>query len=151
MVRVAAALALAIALVGCRAHDGSPTATSTAHSPASQGRPIGADADVRVDAVAAAVRFVRGYLAFQAGRLLAERVPGATPQLRAALNRLRFSPASRSRRNEIVSARLERIGARDARVTVRVRSVDERLTYPLAIDLVRRDGRWSVLSVGDDT
>jgi len=33
---------------------------------------------------------------------------------------------------------------------VRVRSVDEQLTYPLPIDLVRRDGRWSVLSAGDD-
>jgi hypothetical protein len=149
--RVAVVLAWAIALVGCRAHDGSPPATSTAHSPASQGRPIGADADVRVYAVAAAVRFARGYLAFEGGRVLAERVPGATPQLRTALRRLPVSPASRSRRTEIVSARLERIDARGARVTVRVHSADERLTYPLAIDLVRRDGRWSVLSVGDDT
>ena len=148
--RVAAALGLASALVGCGAHEGSPRATSTAQSSASQGRPIGADVDARVYAVAAAVRFARGYLAFEAGRLLAEHVPGATLQLRAALRRVRVSPASRSRRTEIVGARLERIDARGARVTVRERTVDERLTYPLAIDLVRRDGRWSVLSVGDD-
>jgi hypothetical protein len=149
--RVAAALALTVALTGCPGHEGSPRATSTAHSSASQGRPIGADSDARVYAVVAAVRFVRGYLAFEAGRLLAEHVPGVTEKLRAALKRLRVPPASRSRRTEIVGARLDRIDARGARVTVRVRNVDERLMYPLAIDLARRDGRWSVLSVGDDT
>lgn len=148
--RVAAVLALTMALAGCRAHEGSPRATSSAHSSASQGRPIGAGAHARVHAVAAAVSFVRGYLSFEAGRLLAGQVPGATEELRAVLRRLRVSPASRRRRTEIVSARLERIDARGARVTVRVRNVDEQLTYPLPIDLVRRDGRWYVLSAGDD-
>jgi hypothetical protein len=32
-----------------------------------------------------------------------------------------------------------------------VRNVDEQLTYPLPIDLVRRDDRWTVQSAGDDT
>jgi hypothetical protein len=145
--RVAAALALTMALAGCQAREDAPRPSSTPHSPASQGRPIGADPDARFYAVAAAVRFVRGYLSFQAGRLLAEQVPSTTEEL---LKRLRVPPASRSRQTEIVGARLERIDASSARVTVRVRSVDEQLTYPLPIDLVRRDGRWSVLSAGDD-
>ena len=151
MPRVVAALALATALAGCRAHEDSPRPTSTVDSPAPHGRPIGADADARVYAVAAAVRFARGYLSFQAGRLLAEQVPGASQEVRSALKRLRVPPAFRSRQTEIVGAQLERIDALSARVTVRVRNVDERLTYPLPIDLVRRDGRWVVLSAGDDT
>jgi hypothetical protein len=149
--RVVAALALATALAGCGAHEDSPRPTSTVDSPAPQGRPIGSDADARVYAVAAAVRFARGYLSFQAGRLLAEQVPDASQEVRAALKRLRVPPAVRSRQTKIVGAQLERIDALGARVTVRVRNVDERLTYPLPIDLVRRDGRWVVLSAGDDT
>ena len=101
--------------------------------------------------VATSTRFVRGYLAFQAGRLAADQVPDATPELRAALKRLRVPPASKGRQTRIVGAQLERIDARSARVTVQVRNVDEQLTYPLPIDLVRRDDRWAVLSAGDDT
>jgi hypothetical protein len=149
--RVAAALAVAMALVGCGSHEGAPRVGSSAHSPTSEGRPIGAAAGARASAIAAAVRFVRGYLSFQAGRLLAQQVPGGSDELRAALKRLRVPPASRSRQTEIVGAQLERIDARSARVTVHVRNVDEQLTYPLPIDLVRRDGRWAVLSAGDDT
>jgi hypothetical protein len=148
--RVVAALALATALAGCGAHEDSPRPSSTVDSPAPQGRPIGADADARLYAVAAAVRFARGYLSFQAGRLLAEQVPGASQELRSGLKRLRVPPAFRSRLTKIVGAQIERIDAVSARVTVRVRNVDERLTYPLPIDLVRRDGRWVVLSAGDD-
>jgi len=142
---------LSVALTSCEARKESPRPTSTAHSSASQGRPIGAGAIARTDAVAVAVRFVRAYLSFEAGRLLAEQVPGVSEELRAALTRMRVPPASRSRQTEVVGARLERIDAHSARVTVRVRNVDEQLTYPLAIDLIRREGRWSVLSAGDDT
>ena len=149
--RIVAALALATALAGCGAHEDSPRPTSTVDSPAPQGRPIGADADARGYAVAAAVRFARGYLSFQAGRLVAQQVPAASQEVRAALKRLRVPPAVRSRRTKIVGAQLERIDALSARVTVRVRNVDERLTYPLPVDLVRRDGSWVVLSAGDDT
>jgi hypothetical protein len=149
--RVAAALAVAVALAGCGSHEDAPRVGSSAHSPTSEGRPIGAAAGARASAIAAAVRFVRGYLSFQAGRLLAQQVPGGSDELRTALKRLRVPPASRSRQTEIVGAQLERIDARSARVTVLVRNVDEQLTYPLPIDLVRRDGRWTVLSAGDDT
>jgi hypothetical protein len=148
---IVAALGLATALAGCVAHEDSPRPTSTVDSPAPQGRRIGADADARVYAVAAAFRFARAYLSFQAGRLLAEQVPAASQEVRAALKRLRVPPTVRSRQTKIVGAQLERIDALSARVTVRVRNVDERLTYPLPIDLVRRDGRWVVLSAGDDT
>src|SRR4051794_40302680 len=55
--RVAAALALTIALTGCRARENVARPTPTVRSSASQGRPIGAHADARVYAVAAAVRF----------------------------------------------------------------------------------------------
>jgi hypothetical protein len=149
--RVIAALALATALAACGAHEDSPRPTSTVDSPAPQGRPIGADADARVNAVAAAVRFARGYLSFQAGGLLAQEIPAASQEVRTALKRLRVPPAVRSRQTKIVGAQLERIDALSARVTVRVRKVDERLTFPLPVDLVRRDGRWVVLSAGDDT
>jgi hypothetical protein len=144
-------MALTLILAGCGAHEDSPRETSTAHSSTAQGRSIGASADARVHAVAAAVRFVRGYLSFEAGRILADQVPGAGKELRAALGRMRIPPASRNRQTEIVGARLERIDARSARVTVRVRDVDDQLTYPLPVDLVRLDGRWAVLSAGDDT
>jgi hypothetical protein len=120
-------------------------------TPGSEGRQIGAKTSPSAQAITTATTFVRGYLAFQAGRLEPEQLPDATPQLRAALKRLRVPPASRDRRTMIVSAQLERIDARSARVTVQVRNVDEQLTYPLPIDLVRRDGRWAVLSAGDDT
>jgi hypothetical protein len=139
-----------MALAGCRGREDAPRPTSTANSPGAQGRPIGAHANARFDAVAVAMRFVRGYLSFQAGRLHADQVPSTSEELRAALKRLRVPPASSGRQTDIVEARLERIDASSARVTVRVRSVDEQLTYPLPIDLVRRDGRWSVLSAGDD-
>ena len=102
--------------------------------------------------VATSTRFVRGYLAFQAGRLARGPGPRApAPELRAALKRLRVPPASKESPDRIVGAQLERIDARSARVTVQVRNVDEQLTYPLPIDLVRRDDRWAVLSAGDDT
>ena len=94
---------------------------------------------------------MRGYLSFQAGRLEPDQVPDATPELRDALKRVRVPPASQGRETRIVGAQLERIDARSARVTVQVRNVDEQLTYPLPIDLVRRDDRWAVLSAGDDT
>jgi hypothetical protein len=148
--RVAAALVLTMTLAGCQSGEGARRPTSTAYAPLSQGRRIGADADAGSNAVAAAVRFARGYLSFQAGRLPAEQVPNTSKELRAALRRLRVPPASRSRQEEIAGARLERIDAGSARVTVSVRSIDERLTYPLPIDLLRRDGRWWVLSAGDD-
>ncbi len=148
--RVAVALLLTMILAGCQPGESPRRPTSTAYAPLSQRRPIGADADAGSTAVAVAVRFVRGYLSFQAGRLPAEQVRNTSKELRAALQRLRVPPASRSRQGEIAGARLERMDAESARVTVSVRSVDERLTYPLPIDLLRRDGRWWVLSAGDD-
>ena len=66
------------------------------------------------------------------------------------MKRVRLSPASRTRPRAMAGARLERITASSARVTVAVRSLDEHLTYPLPIDLVLREGRWWVVSAGDD-
>jgi hypothetical protein len=99
---------------------------------------------------AAALRFVRGYLAFQAGRLAADDVPSVTRELRTALRHQRVPPAQRDRRTEIARATVNRLDDNSARVTVHVRNVDEQLVYPLPLDLVRRDGRWLVLSAGDD-
>lgn len=145
-------LATAALLVACggsnadRRADGRPPAT-----PGNEGRPIGAKASPSADAIATSTTFARGYLAFQAGRLEPDQVPETTPELRDALKRLRVPPASQGRQTEIAGAQLERIDARSARVTVQVRNLDERLAYPLPIDLVRRHGRWAVLSAGDDT
>jgi len=144
-------LALAAALAGCGGGDGDRTAATPTPTRASEGRPIGGESNPSADAIATSMRFVRGYLALQAGRLKADQVPDATPQLRDGLERLRIPPASQGRQTEIVAAQLERIDERSARVTVQVRNVDEQLTYPLPIDLVRRDDRWTVLSAGDDT
>lgn len=147
-----ALLALAAALAGCGGGgDGDRTAATPTPTRGSEGRPIGGGSNPSAEAVATSMRFVRGYLAFQAGRLKPNQVPAATPQLRDALKRLRIPPASQDRQTKIVGAQLERIDERSARVTVQVRNVDEQLTYPLPIDLVRRDGRWAVLSAGDDT
>ena len=130
----------------------SPRPTSTADSPAPQGRPIGADADARVYAVAAAVRFVARVPVLPSRTAARGASPGRKPGSCAPRsNGCASRQPSGVRQTEIVGAQLERIDALSARVTVRVRNVDERLTYPLPIDLVRRDGRWIVLSAGDDT
>lgn len=147
------AIALAagvLALPGCGG--GSPSEPAApAVDGAPSGRPIGGAHDPRQQAAATAVRFVRGYLAFQAGRLGPERVPDASAQLRRALRHQRIPPAQRDRRAEVVRAEVNRIDARSARVAVTVRNRDEALTYPLPIDLVRRQGSWLVLAAGDDT
>jgi hypothetical protein len=130
--------------------DAEPTPNPTATT-GSEGRPIGGASNASAEAIATALRFARRYLAFQAGRLAPDQVPDATPDLHDALKRLRIPPASHDRQTRIVGAQLERIEQRSARVTVRVRNLDEQLTYPLPIDLIRRNDRWAVLSAGDDT
>jgi hypothetical protein len=146
-----APLIAALLLAACGGGGQGPTTSSTRPTAGTEGRPLsGQRSDAGADAIAAATRFARGYLAFQAGRLSAGDVPAATRELHAGLKRLRVPPASRARRTRIVAARLERIDASSARVTVQVRNVDEQLTYPLPIDLVRRGGRWAALSAGDD-
>jgi hypothetical protein len=140
-----------LTLVGCGNDGGggrvAPGATVTQGG---EGRPIGGQPNPGSRAVATSLRFVRGYLAFQAGRLTAEQVPDATAQLRGALRRLRVPPAAQDRQTEVIAAKLERIDKQSARVTVQVRNVDEQLDYPLPIDLISRpQGRWAVLSAGD--
>jgi hypothetical protein len=151
--RRAASLALlaVAAALACGGNDGDRAAATPTPTQGGEGRQIGGGPNPSAQAVATSMRFVRDYLAFQAGRLTPDRVPDATPELRDALKRLRIPPASQRRQTRIVGAQLERIDERSARVTVQVRNVDEQLTYPLPIDLVRRDDRWAVLSAGDDT
>lgn len=139
-----------MALAGCQSGEGAPSPSSPAHTAGAQGRAIGAEADARSQTIAAAVRFVRAYLSFQAGQLSAEQVPSVSTELRAALRRLRVPPASKRGHEEIVAARLERLAASSARVTVWVHRAREALTYPLPIDLLRRGRRWWVMSAGDD-
>jgi hypothetical protein len=144
-----ALVALAAAAIGCGGGDTPPPAPSP--TPAgSEGRPIEGAPGARAEVTTTAVRFVRGYLAFQAGRIEPDQVPAATEELRTALRRQRVPPAQRARRAEIVRAGVDRLDAASARVTVQVRNVDEQLVYPLPIDLLRRGGRWLVLSAGDD-
>jgi hypothetical protein len=148
---VVLAATLVAAPAGCSDGDRDAQAPRPTAANESEGRRIGGEPTASAEAIATSLRFVRGYLAFQAGRQSAAQVPDATPELRKALERLRIPPASQDRRTRIAGAQLERIDRRSARVTVQVRNVDEQLTYPLPIDLVRRDGRWAVLSAGDDT
>src|SRR4051794_31188862 len=55
----------------------------------SEGRPLGGPrSDSAADAIAAATRFARGYLAFQAGTRAPGDVPSATPELHEGLKRL---------------------------------------------------------------
>jgi hypothetical protein len=148
---VVLAAALLAAPAGCSDGDSDAPAPQPTATNESEGRQIGGESNASAEAIATSLRFVRGYLAFQAGDSAAGDVPDATPELRKALERLRIPPASQDRRTRIAGAQLERIDRSSARVTVQVRNVDEQLTYPLPIDLVRRDGRWAVLSAGDDT
>jgi hypothetical protein len=146
--RNAAALAAAVTLAaGC---GGGARATPAKTPGAGEGRPIGAVPSASAQAVATAVRFARGYLLVQAGRLPVGRLPDAAPELIAGLKHLRVPPAQRFRHAAIVGADLNRIDARGARATVRVRNLDERLTYPLPLDLERRAGRWIIVNTGDD-
>jgi hypothetical protein len=142
-------IAVVAVLAACGGNERS-AATPTPR-PGSEGRPIGAQPGPGDEAITTSMRFVRGYLAFQAGQLEPDRVPDVTPQLREALERLRVPPASQDRPTKVVGVELERIDARSARVTVHVRNLDEQLTYPLPLDLIRRDSRWAVQSAGDDT
>jgi hypothetical protein len=146
----AVALLAAAVLAGCGS-SGRQSSTPTPTQDGSEGRQIDGESNPSAQVIATATRFVRGYLAFQAGRLEPDGVPDATPELRDALKRLRVPPASKGRKTRILGAQLDRIDAHSARVTVQVRNVDEQLTYPLPIDLVRRDDRWAVQSAGDDT
>jgi hypothetical protein len=148
--RVLAVALLAVAVLAGCGGGGRQSSTPTPTQGGNEGRQIGGESNPSAQVIATAARFVRGYLAFQAGRLEPDGVPGATPELRNALKRLRVPAASKGRKTRIVGAQLERIDARSARVTVQVRNVDEQLTYPLPIDLVRRDDCWAVLSAGDD-
>lgn len=149
---LAAAAVLALGASGCGGEDDPmPAATDPGtNAQGSSGRPIGAAQGAEGEAVAAALRFTRGYLRFQRGELEASEVPRSTPELRRGLRRLRIPPAARRRRARVVRARVDRIDPRSARVTVTVTNEDEQLTYPLPLDLVRRVGAWQVLSAGDD-
>lgn len=149
LVRVLAVLCVAFH-AGCGSASDPVPSRSPSPQGSAEGRPIGGRTGPEAAATTAAIRFVRGYLAFQSGQLTADEVPDASRGLRQALKRARIPPATRDRETAITSAVLERIDARSAHVTVTVRNVDEDLTYPLPIDLIARGTRWTVTSAGDD-
>lgn len=114
------------------------------------GRPLGAPQGQGGVAIDAALRFTRGYLRFSRGLLPAERLPAAAPELRGSLKGQRIPLASRDRRSAVVSADVKRLSVASARVTVTVRNISEGFDYPLPLDLVKRGGRWLVLTIPDD-
>lgn len=146
-------LALAFLLGGCADANSSPPVQRSAPRDAHDGgRAIGAEQSRDRQAIAAAVNFVEGYLAWQRGDLDdVDEIPSASADLAEAIRRARVPPAQRERDSAIAAARLERIDDRSARVTVTVVNRDEDLTYPLPVDLQRSsDGRWIVLAAGTD-
>jgi hypothetical protein len=118
--------------------------------PSAEGRPLAGAVDARATVRATALRFARGYLAFQAGELSPGRVPHATRRLRRSLQRLRVPLAQQTREDEVLAANVDRLDKGSARVTVLLRDRDEQLTYPLPLDLLLDGRRWSVVSAGDD-
>lgn len=146
-------LLVTLALGACGGTDPAPPAApQPTGGQGGGGRAIGAPQDPERKAVGAAVAFVRGYLAWQAGELdRPEEIPNVGADLAEAIGRARVPPAQRERDSTITAARLERIDGQSARVTVQVTNRDEDLTYPLPIDLQPADGgRWIVLAAGTD-
>lgn len=144
----------AVALGACGGAQPAPAPTPTPPDAEQDGggRAIGAEQGPDQEATGASVAFVRGYLAWQRGELAdVDEIPNASADLAEAIRRERIPPAQRERDSAIAAARVERLDAQSARVTVTVVNRDEDLTYPVPVDLQRTsDGRWIVLSAGTD-
>jgi len=101
--------------------------------------------------LAAARRFLGGYLPFLYGRGSARAVAAAAPSLRdrLAASRLRVPPAASERHPRVVGLDGRRLAS--GRVLVMARIADGGAAiYPVSLTLARRSGRWLVVAVGTD-
>jgi hypothetical protein len=102
-------------------------------------------------ATGAALRFLRGYLAFSYGRGPLHAIRDADPQLIASLHRAhpRVPPAARNRRPRVTTLQVlpQRRSTAQATATI---SDGRGPHYPLVFYLDRRPGGWTVTRLGDD-
>jgi len=101
--------------------------------------------------LAAARRFLDGYLPFVYGHGSPRAIAATAPSLRdrLAASRLRVPPAASERHPRVARIDGRRLGA--GRVLVQARVADGGpATYPISLTLARRDGRWLVVAQGTD-
>lgn len=101
--------------------------------------------------LAAARRFLDGYLRFIYGRGSARAIADAAPSLRNRLagSRLRIPPAANSRHPRVVRLDGGRLAAGRVLVTATITDGGA-AAYPISLTLARRDGRWIVVAEGAD-
>lgn len=101
--------------------------------------------------LAAARRFLGGYLPFLYGRGSARAVAAAAPSLRdrLAASRLRVPPAASRRHPRVVGLDGRRLASDRVLVTATIADGGP-ATYPVTLTLARRNGRWLVVAEGTD-
>jgi hypothetical protein len=99
----------------------------------------------------AARRFLAGFLPFLYGQGSPRAIPAAAPALAARLasSRRRVSPAALDRRPRVTQLEGRRVGRARASVAARIEDGGA-ASYPIALTLARRGGRWLVVAEGMD-
>lgn len=102
-------------------------------------------------ATGAALRFLRGYLAFSYGRGPLHAIRDADPRLIASLRRAhpRVPPAAHNRRPRVTTLQVLPQTRTTAQATATI-SDGHGPQYPLVFYLDRRPGGWTVTRLGDD-
>lgn len=101
--------------------------------------------------LAAARRFLNGYLPFVYGHGTAQAIPATAPSLRdrLAASRLRVPPAASKRHPRVVGLDGRRLAAGGTLVTATIADGGP-ATYPISLTLARLNGRWLVVTEGTD-
>lgn len=101
--------------------------------------------------LAAARRFLGGYLPFLYGHGAARAIAAAAPSLRdrLAASRLRVPPAASDRHPRVVGLDGRRLTAGRVFVTATIGDGGP-ATYPISLTLAPRNGRWLVVAEGTD-
>jgi hypothetical protein len=150
--RYAALLLIAAAIVLLLLPDGEPPSISPLRgSPAARYRAPDPPPAPASGPVAAARRFLAGFLPFLYGQGSSDMIRAAAPALadRIARSRLRVPPAALDRHPRVTQLESRRLGK--GRVSIEVRIEDGGVaSYPIALTLARHDGRWLVVAEGID-
>jgi hypothetical protein len=101
--------------------------------------------------LAAARRFLDGYLPFVYGHGSARAIAATAPSLRdrLAASRLRVPPAASERHPRVAQIEGRRLTADRVLVTATIADGGP-ATYPISVAVSRRDGRWLVVAEGTD-
>lgn len=101
--------------------------------------------------LAAAHRFLDGYLPFVYGHGSARAIAATAPSLRdrLAASRLRVPPAASERHPRVAQIEGRRLTADRVLVTATIADGGP-ASYPISLTLARRDGRWLVVAEGTD-